>query len=68
MLDNFLLYLSLKEVNLTHVKGIHNQISIKKYHGISEGSTLLAGKRQAGVQPESQIPGHNIDLQMSRVH
>jgi hypothetical protein len=67
LLDNFLLYTSLKEIDSNYLKGIQNQANIKKRFGSQRLIPNMAGIWAARVQPEGRKPGHTIGLQMNRV-
>jgi len=68
MLDNFLLYLSLKDIVLYIFEGIHNQSNIRQDNGIQKMIPEMAGNWPGKVQPGSQKLGHTIGLLLIRVH
>lgn len=62
LLDNFLLYLSLNDVNLGMIKTIHYQANIMNYFKVTGKDPIFCLKLLDYVQPGSLIPGHNIDV------
>ncbi len=67
MLDNFLLYLSLKEINLHSVEAINNQLNIKEHSGTQCRSRFMARERPLKMQPKGQKSGHNYVRKIYRV-
>jgi len=68
MLDNFLLYLSLKDIVLYILEDIHNQVNIKQDLGILEMIPQMTRILFWKVQPRGQKSGHIIGLLLIRVH
>ena len=68
LLDNLLLYPSLKNFDFNCLKSINNQLNIKKYNGGKEMIPFMAGKRLLEVQPGGRKSGHNNGLILRKVH